>query len=170
MSLKDLAIIPLINLKCHSRQNDKNPGRNIRRSFSITAITLGLSAASAFAGPAAHADLPPGCSISPPDAHIISGRTIDVEYLFACNNPRIRYVKVTLSIRRDRAGLPDGTVKSYQFDNFRDPRHAGINASLQSDGPCVRGHKYHGDITINVMLSAEEQFTETRRGKSVTCS
>jgi hypothetical protein len=73
-------------------------------------------------------------------------------------------------IRRDRPGLPDPTVESYQFDNFRDPRHAGINASLQSDGPCVRGHKYRGDITINVILNAAQKYTETHRSESATCN
>ncbi len=152
------------------RENDKKTSKPVRRGLGLAAITLALSTASVFTGPAAHADLPPGCTVSPPDAHIISGRKIDVDFLFKCDNPRIRYVKATLNIRRHRPGLPDRTVKSYQFDNFRDPHHAGINASLQTDGPCVQGHKYHGDITINVTLNATQQYSETRRGKSVTCS
>jgi hypothetical protein len=139
------------------------------RCISLAAATLGFTTASIFTGPAAHADLPPGCKVFPPDAHIVSGQKIDVDYLFRCNNPRIRYVKATLTIKRHRGGLPDATVKSYQFDNFRDPSHAGINSSLQSDGPCTRGKSYHGDITINVSLNADQQHTETRRGNSVTC-
>lgn len=111
----------------------------------------------------------PGCKIYAPDAHIISGRKLDVDYLFRCDNPRIRYVKVTLNIKRHRAGWADSTVKSYQFDNFSDPAHAGINSSLQGDGRCKRGRTYHGDITINVSLNANQQYTESRRSSSVKC-
>lgn len=139
------------------------------RRIGLFLIALGMGAASMLIAPAAHADLPSGCRVFPPDAHIVSGRKIDVQYLFKCNNPRIRYVKVTLNIKRHRGGLPDATVESYQFDNFRDPPHAGINGRLQTDGPCTRGKSYHGDITVNVSLNASQQYTETRRGNSVTC-
>jgi hypothetical protein len=140
----------------------------MKRIIGVGAVVLGLVTTSILVGPAAHADLP-GCNVYPPDAHIVPGRRIDVQYYFECNNPRIRYVKATLSIRRDRDLVPDATVKYYQFDNFRDPRRAGINASLQSDGKCQRGKKYHGDITINVSLNANQKYTKTLRGKSVTC-
>lgn len=141
------------------------------RRLATTATTFGLIGAAllATAGPA-QADVPPGCSVSPPDAHIVSGRKVDVDFLFRCDNPRIRYVKVTLNIRRDRSGWSDPAVTTYQFDNFRDPTHAGVNSSLQTDGACERGKRYHGDITVNVMLNADQTFTETRRGPSVSCA
>jgi hypothetical protein len=146
------------------------------RAFIMVAVFLvmlgtvpGLSPAKADAHPAAPADLPPGCNVYSPDAHIVTGRRVDVDYMFSCNNPRIRYMKVTLTIKRHRAWAPDATVESYQFDNFSDPSHAGINGSLQSDRPCRQGKRYHGDITINVSLNADQQYTETRRGRSVTC-
>jgi hypothetical protein len=139
------------------------------RRTNLVVSTLGLAAASMLAAPPAQADTPPGCTISPPDAHLVAGRKVDVDYLFRCDNPRIRYAKVTINIRRHVGGLPDATVKSYQFDNFSDPPHAGINTSLQTDGPCTRGHRYHGDITVNVSYNAAQQVSETRRGNSVTC-
>jgi hypothetical protein len=111
----------------------------------------------------------PGCSVHTPDAHQVAGRTIDVDYLFSCNNSRIRYVKVTLNIRRHRGGLPDEVKKSYQFDNFQNPGRAGINAALQW-GPCSRGQRYHGDITVNATLNADQHATESRRSVSITCS
>lgn len=79
-------------------------------------------------------------------------------------------MKATLTIKRDRENWLDETVKSYQFDDFTDPTHAGINSSLTTDGACERGERYHGDITVNVILNADQQFTETLRGKSVTCN
>lgn len=142
----------------------------MKKILGLAAITLGLVAASILVGPAAHAELAPGCTVYPPDAHVLTAdRRIDVDYLFRCDNPRIRYVKATLAIKRHRAAAPDATVKWYQFDNFRDPHRAGISASLQSDGPCQRGKRYHGDITINVSLNANQMYTTTLRGKSVEC-
>jgi hypothetical protein len=108
--------------------------------------------------------------VSAPDAHIVAGRKVDVDYLFTCDNPRIRYVKATLALRRDRAITSDPVLESYQFDDFRDPRRAGVNTSLTTDGACKRGKKYHGDITVNVTYSAVEMVTHRVRGKSVRCA
>ncbi len=151
----------------HTRRRTRKAVAGLLSSMVVVGTTSAgvlLSAVSAQAGTA------PGCTVTAPDAHVVRDRIIDVDYLFKCDNPRIRYVKATLSIKRHRGGLPDATVKSYQFDNFTDPTHAGINSSLRTDGACERGKRYHGDITVNVSLNADQQYTETRRGNSVTCN
>jgi hypothetical protein len=132
---------------------------------------LGLSTMTAalfVSADTAAADLPPGCSVSAPDAHLLSGRTVDIDYYFSCN-------KLTHPVRQCHTqhqtaprGLPDQTIENYQFDNFRDLPHVAVNSSLQHK-PCTPGHWYHGDITVNVSLNATQQFTETRRGNFVTC-
>lgn len=138
---------------------------------SLRRTVLGLAVAgAALLVPAGGAQAAiPGCNVYAPDAHQTAGRTIDVDYFFSCNNSRIRYVKVTLAIRRHRGGLPDEVKKSYQFDNFRNPARAGINAALQW-GPCTRGQRYHGDMTVNASLNADQQYTESKRSVSITCS
>lgn len=131
--------------------------------------TLPLLAAPMSASAATRADLAPGCVVARPDAHILQDRRVDVQFYFRCNNPRIRYAKATLQIKRHRKGWADAAVKWYQFDKFRDPRQAGINGALQSSGRCGSGKQYHGDITINVMLSADQMYTHHLRGPSVVC-
>ena len=141
----------------------------MKKIISVAAIAVGLAGSAVLTGGVAQAEQQAGCSVSRPDAHIVAERKVDVDYLFTCNNARIRYVKATLNIRQHRGGAPDKIVKSYQFDDFRDPRRAAINGSLQSDGPCSKGKKYHGDITINVILNADQHYSQTLRGNSVKC-
>jgi hypothetical protein len=70
----------------------------VKHGLSLAVITLALSTVSVFTGPAAHADLPTGYTVFPPNAHIISDRKINLDYLFLfkCDNSRIRYIKATL--------------------------------------------------------------------------
>ena len=145
-----------------------------RIALTLAATAAALSAICALAifpvSPAQAASAPaPGCAVSKPAPHLIAGRRVSVSYYFSCNNPRIRYVKATLVLRYHRPHWADAVVKSYMFDRFADPRRAAINAPLQTDGPCIRGKKYHGDITINVMLSATEMSTHSVRGPSIQC-
>ena len=128
----------------------------------IPAVTMPLSAG------AAEAEAP-GCDVRSPDAHMLAGPRVGLHYLFSCDNPRIRYVKVTVAIRRDRGGWSDAVVEHYQFDRFRDPGRAGVDAWLVVDHDCAKGKKYHGDITVNSMLNGDQMGTTSRRGDSVTC-
>ena len=144
----------------------------IHRSLLRCASTLLLSGtllASLSAGTAS-ADIPFGCQMASPDAHLVAGRKVDVDYLFTCDNAFIGYVKMTLALRRDRPHWRDPVLESHQFDNFRNPSHARASASLQTDGPCHPGHKYHGDITITVIYNNSQSDSYSVRGRSVSCS
>ncbi len=144
--------------------------RSILRLFRVFfTVLLAITAMTSLsAGTAQAAEV--GCRVLPPDTHIIAGPEVSTQFQFRCDNSRIRYVKVTLNIKRHRGQLrPDATVKSYQFDNFRDPSQAGVNARMNVGHRCAKGKKYHGDITVNVTLNADQMKTIRMRGKSVTC-
>jgi hypothetical protein len=141
--------------------------RSLLRHATTLLLTGGLLA-SLSAGTAEAAG-PSGCRVSPPDTHIVAGRKVDAQYLFTCDNRSIGYVKVTMVLRRDRPVVSDAVLESEQFDRFRDPSRAGVNADLLTDGACHPGHKYHGDITLNVTYVTNRMVTYHVRGRSVKC-
>ncbi|MEU6725421.1 hypothetical protein ABZ917_17075 [Nonomuraea wenchangensis] len=143
-------------------------GKALFAAMVLAIGTMGATATEAAA--AAEGTSVPGCRLYRPDPHIVAGQRVRINYYFSCNNRRIRYVKVTLSLKRHRGGVWDAVETSYQFDSFQNPAQAGINTTLETPSACQSGKRYHGDITINVSLAGAQSRTSTVRGPSITCA